>query len=620
MFTRSATLVISSAFALAWGTAAAADLSSLHRRHRVPAPGAARGNSAQITVALTPSTSSPVPTGTVVIWSANVSGAAQPATLWYRFRVRPPGGEFHVVRDYGPEPALAWAPLRDGLYEMEVTVRNLNTGESTATSALYQLTSPASGGMPVITATANPLLFLYSAPSCPSGSRMRVMYQAATGVPQQTPFQDCSAGSGMNFYVAGLLANTSYQAWHVVTTGAQAVKGPEVRFATGDSGAPAQLFTQTVIQAASSGSGILLASSFVAPAATDLNGNLIWYAANGISFITNVEPGGVFWGIVETAHADVSQQKIRKFDMAGNTLVETNAARVNEQLAAMGRRPISAFHHDVKTLPGGRIVALAAVEQILTDVQGPGPVDILGDMIVVFDSELNVVWAWDTFDHLDVKRPAVLGEICTSAGGGCPPYNLAPNANDWTHGNSVEQTPDGHLLYSSRHQDWLIKINYNLGQGDGGVMWRLGKDGDFRFLSDDPYPYFSHQHDANFVAADPSTLLVFDNGNTRVAGNGTGNSRGQAIRLDEQNRTASMVLNADLGVYSLALGTAQQMADGTYNFNAGYVIDPSSPAGSAAYAVDVDGSGKVIYKTKSSTIVYRWIRMIDLYTPGGAGQ
>lgn len=586
--------------------------------HRSPAP--AHGPAAQISAALTPSSPSPAPAGTVITWSADTAGAAEGATLWHRFRVRPFGGDFHVVRDYGPLNTLDWAPLREGSYEMEVSVRVGDTSEITAASSVFQISSRLAGDTPVVNPTGNPLLFLYSAPPCPSGYRMRVNYQASDGLVQQTPLKPCEDRSSMNFYIAGLLAKTAYKAWHTIDTGAQWVTGPEVAFATADSGAPAHLFTQTVIQPATPAQGILLASSFVAPAATDLNGNLIWYASNAISFITSVEPGGIFWGIVEPPNTDPAQQRIRKFDLAGVTLLETNAARVNEQLAAMGRRPISSFHHDVKTLPDGRIVALASVERILTDVQGPGPVDILGDMIVVLDSDLNVVWSWDTFDYLDVKRAAVLGEICTSAGGGCPPYRLAASANDWTHGNSVQQTPDGHLLYSSRHQDWLIKINYHRGDGDGAVIWRLGKDGDFRFNSDDPYPWFSHQHDGNFLFSDPSMLVVFDNGNTRVAAAKAGNSRGQVIHVDEQSRTADLVLNADLGVYSLALGTAQKLPTGEYNFNAGYVMDSSSPAGSSAYAIDVDRAGNVVYKTKADAIVYRWVRMIDLYTPGTDGQ
>ena len=96
----------------------------------------------------------------------------------------------------------------------------------------------------------------------------------------------------------------------------------------------------------------------------------------------------------------------------------------------------------------------------MTDVQGPGPVDVLGDMIIVFDPDLQVLWTWDTFDHLDTARLATAGETCTRAGGGCPPFYLADKANDWTHGNAIQLTADGNLRLfgpASRlaHQDQL---------------------------------------------------------------------------------------------------------------------------------------------------------------------
>jgi hypothetical protein len=232
-------------------------------------------------------------------------------------------------------------------------------------------------------------------------------------------------------------------------------------------------------------------------------------------------------------------------------------------------------------------------------------------MILVFDSQLNVVWTWDAFDHLDVTRKAVLGETCV-ASAACAPYHLAADANDWTHGNCVSQTPDGNLLYSTRHQDWLIKIAYGQGGGDGHVIWRLGKDGDFSIGSTDSYPWFSHQHDANFEVGNPSELMLFDNGNTRVFALGSGNSRGQVLRLDEQNRVASVILNADLGVYSLALGAAQKLANGDYTFDAGFVLGPT---GGTAFSIEVNASGKIVSEIEANTLVYRFFRMTDLYTP-----
>src|SRR5205814_6622409 len=171
------------------------------------------------------------------------------------------------------------------------------------------------------------------------------------------------------------------------------------------------------------------------------------------------------------------------------------------------------------------------------------------------DSNLQVLWSWDSFEHLDTHRKATLGDRCGPVGQGCSYFYLTPLANDWLHGNSLQETPDGNILYSARNQDWVIKIDYRNGQGTGAILWRLGKDGDFQIDSNDPNPWFSHQHDPQFEFGDRSILTLFDNGNVRYDADAEGtHSRGQVLRIDEQNRLATLLLNADLGTYSFALG------------------------------------------------------------------
>jgi hypothetical protein len=232
---------------------------------------------------------------------------------------------------------------------------------------------------------------------------------------------------------------------------------------------------------------------------------------------------------------------------------------------------------------------------------------------------LQVVWSWDAFDHLDPSRSAVLGETCLKELG-CAIYHLAADANDWTHGNAVQETLDGALLYSSRHQDWLIKIDFRDGAGNGDIVWRLGKDGDFAYDSTDPYPWFSHQHDPGYEPGTLSTLTVFDNGNTRLAADASGTSRGQAIQLDEVHRTASLVLNAALGVKSLALGSAQRLRDGDYHFNAGVIFDPTSAVNPTAQSIEVDPAGNIVSSVRFLTAVYRSFRVGDLYGLGASAR
>jgi hypothetical protein len=411
----------------------------------------------------------------------------------------------------------------------------------------------------------------------------------------------------MNFYLAGLQAQSDYSVKHIVDTGSGLVDGPMLTMTTGST--PLSLAAQTVLQPAPTPSpdGILLQATIMTNSlATDLNGNPVWYYPGNVTFITRPEPGGYFFGIVENPAGDQSQQIVREFDLTGMTVLETNAARVNEQLAAMGMRPISAFHHEARRLPDGKILVLGAVEQILTDVQGPGPIDVLGDMIIVLDSNLQVVWAWDAFDHLDVTRLATLNDKC--APGSCPSLFLDVTANDWLHGNSVQQTPDGNLLYSARSQDWVIKIDYQTGSGSGEILWRLGKGGDFQINSTDPSPWFSHQHDPQFLT-DNTTLTLFDNGNLRNFVDPTATSRGQVIQLDEQNRIANLIVNVDMGQFSFALGAAQKLPNGNYHFDVGFLADGTS------LSVEVDPSGNTVYALHAGAPEYRSFRMRDLYTP-----
>ena len=105
------------------------------------------------------------------------------------------------------------------------------------------------------------------------------------------------------------------------------------------------------------------------------------------------------------------------------------------------------------------------------------PVDIVGDMILVVDHNLQLVWAWDSFAHEDINRAATLGD---TRGSFDPAFAIA---NDWLHTNSAQGTADGNIIISQRSQDWVLKINYANGKGDGSVIWRMGAGGDFTIVN-----------------------------------------------------------------------------------------------------------------------------------------
>ena len=568
-----------------------------------------------MTVTLT-ATASHVAVGTPIGWTAQVSGAdpagTNPASVWYRFRVRLDGAHYTMIRDFGPSDNLLWAASgREGTYVMEVTALNLATNLTAVEHSIF-FVAPLASSVPAITATSHPLVFLYSAPGCPTGSGIRVEFLDPAGNLQDTPFKSCLSGVTTNFYLAGMQPNTTYQVHHQIQTGSTLVYGPAMTLTTGS--LPMQFAPYTVLQGPPSNLQTVLLQSalFEATVATDLNGNILWYYPSGnISYLTRPEPGGVFLGVYEDSTMDVAHQVLREFDLVGNTVQETNAARINQQLQIMNKRQISAFHHEAIRLPNGNLLTLAAVEQILTNVQGPGPVDVIGDMILVLNKDLQVVWTWDAFDHLDTSRLATLGETCSPTTGGCPPVYLAPQANDWLHGNALQLMPDGNILYSIRHQDWIVKIDYENGAGSGNILWKLGLGGDFSVISNDPHPWFSHQHTPNIETVDSTLLDVYDNGNLRNATDPSAHSRGQVLQLDETNHIATQLLNLDLGEFSLALGTAERLANMDYHFDSGFINSPQG--GQLSQSIEGDAFGNVQYRIQSPTPVYRSFRLTSLY-------
>ena len=579
-------------------------------------PAAAAAMSASVTAA----PAGPSPVATMISFTAQALGGSD--HLWYRFRVRPSGGRFRTVRDYGPASTLEWTSLDEGSYEVEASVQDRDTLAVAAAARTVRMVRRVEGSDPVVSPTRHPLVFLFSSPPCEAG-QARALFVSEDGLVQTTPSTPCDSARSVNFYLAGLSPDTSYTARLLVEGGdPSSAIGPVVSFQTGD--VPPDktaVALASVLRAATDPGfdGILLqVPLYSPPIATDLTGRLVWFGPDDVTLLTRPGSDATYYGIVQPSN-DPEQIAVRRFDLVGLTVAETNVARVNEQLAALGRRTVTAFHHEARPLPGGKMLLLGTVQEVLNDVQGPGPVNVLGDMVLVLDANLQVVWTWDAFDHLDTSRRAILGERCRTSPG-CPPHDLSADANDWTHANSVGRTPDGNLLLSLRHQDWLIKIDYRDGAGSGDVLWRLGKDGDFTFTSTDPYPWFSHQHDADYETGSASTIDLFDNGNTRTVVLPDQLSRGQAIQVDEKNRTARLVVNVGLGLLSGALGAAQRLPDGTYHFEAGIVSDAESTKDTSSFAMQVDRHGNLLSSIKLSWPVYRSFRIRDLYNSSAVQQ
>jgi len=170
------------------------------------------------TVSLAASDDSPL-VGERVTWTATAADVG--ANPVYQFSTAPHGGAFHVVRDFSPATSFAWSPMQEGSYDIEVTVKDgYQAAETTSAVAVDEVASRVTGSEAVVTPTDNPLVALYSVPPS-SAETVRVQFAVAGDHPawRNTDSRAVELGTSTNFFVAGMLPNTTYQLRHVFSDG-----------------------------------------------------------------------------------------------------------------------------------------------------------------------------------------------------------------------------------------------------------------------------------------------------------------------------------------------------------------------------------------------------------------
>jgi len=182
-----------------------------------------------------------------------------------------------------------------------------------------------------------------------------------------------------------------------------------------------------------------------------------------------------------------------------------------------------------------------------------------------------------------------------------------------------------------------MKIDYQNGAGTGDIIWRMGPSGDFNFVNtyNDPWPWFSHQHEVGIENGGAQPMTILDNGNTRRSpasgsGSSTGgvpglgnkcgpndcNTRGMSITFNETTMEVNPVLSANLGFFSDAMGSAQLLADGNYYFLLAIVTDGKIDTGYDIQIQPTPGkdTGPQVMNV-SGPAGYRGWQMPNLYTP-----
>jgi arylsulfate sulfotransferase len=675
---------------------------------------------------LTPSQPSPEPIGKTIKFTATATDTGS-GPVAFQFLVTPPKGAVAMVKDFVPgtlsggawtSPSWVWVPTgTDGVYKIQVVAKDFGAGQSASKTISYTVKAVVTGSTPVAEKTANPLVALFSTPSCAKGSEIRAVYevQTASALPIQggnTNWVACQPPSGVTFEVAGMYPSTAYYLYAETKTGSKITPGTKIDFTTGalpKTGITFPTFTGNP-SGTDTANPILLhnfitfaaggTSTIYPDVATDLSSNIVWYYyandATHSDVLTRPLQGGGMLTLQDNRAWDptvTQEQYLRQIDLAGNVVRETNMGAIQQELIALGAvdggsctgitNPtvgtacVGSFHHDaIQTLPNGYMAALLDTERIYPiGTQGDKsglPVDIIGDMIIVMNANWQVVWYWDVFNpsgggqgypQLPVTQTAPLGETCGASTSGCPPMfllksgSIAPLAHDWLHANTLYYWPapqngnptGGDIVWSSRHQDRIYRINYKDGAGDGSIVWQMGPPDDgllqpsnFTLPNtwNDPWPWFSHQHDVGIQNGGAGQMTLMDNGNTRTStiptlglGKNCGpddcDSRGMALTITTQptsnsatNGLLTPLVSYDLGGYSSAMGSADLLSSGNYFFE-NAIVFVSLQVGTQGFTIDVSPTGPPAPQVGAADVVmdvsgpqqYRAWQMPSLYSP-----
>jgi arylsulfate sulfotransferase len=524
-----------------------------------------------------------------------------------------------------------------GSQSLIATVTATSTTDPTkSSSASVNVVAPGQ-----LTSTNNVQVAQYTV-SPPASATVSVQFGLDTSYGLTTWTQPTPASGGsVSLFVAGMKASSLYHMRGVLqfADGTQFLEADQT-FTTGTPPANQVPYaTVTTTPGMTPQSGVELLDTVIITggggkvpesAVTDLNGNVLWaYApALGTSAGPNpikLLPNGHFL-INFSGQPDGGNAVMQEVDLGGNVIWQMTAAQLNTALAsatcAECNVTVIGTHHDFQVLPNGHLIVIASLTKTLPDNTTPtGDIVIdLGDMENVSGNNPShapqPVWAWNEFNHLDIARR---------------PYSYP----DWTHTNAViYSADDGNLIISIRHQNWLVKIDYNNGAGAGDILWKLGYQGDFTLLNADGTQdttntdWFFAQHDPSFVSSNTTgkfSLVLFDNGDDRgvvdVAG-GTCGVTGQPacfstvpiFDIDETAKTATLAFHPTTPAYSFFGGNAEVLKNGNVEYVESNTPLPTDNA--AVYEVTQSSPSQIVWQMIiTGQEAYRAMRIPSLY-PG----
>ena len=566
-----------------------------------------------ISVSVSPSTST-LATGQTLQLTASVTGTDKKDVVWTIYNSSTNAGSIDASGLYKAPNTALLTPVR-------IQAESVANPTKTAVATVWVL-APGT-----VSTTNNPLVAQYSI-TVPNGGSVKVEFGPDTSYDLDTWTQPAPPGGGpVDMLVAGMRASSSYHMQavinlpdgnqyqdsdHTFTTGAvPSTMVPPMTVTSSSTLAPQPGIYMMNFVGAGAGTSLLQAI------AVDLKGNPIWYYTynnenwrliiNPIKLLPNghlmMIIGPPSQGAIGNTYDDFSV--LREIDLAGNTIRQISIPELNQKLSTIVVTWTAlTMHHDFVYIPEGP--AKGHVVVLVNHAETINGSQVLGDALVDLDQDFNLVWVWDTFDHLDVNRH---------------PYS----ATDWTHSNGIDYSPDdGNLLLSVRSQSWVVKIDYKDGQGSGDILWRFGYEGDFTMGNGGSadWPYVAHYP---IILSPNSTgtfqFGMFDNGQGRVLNDGTicGTSGAPAcysrvpiFSIDEPTRTTQVLWQDILPVYSWILGSVQVLNNSDVTFDIGYYN--GSPEEAHVMEVTQEASPQVVWELDETGLwAYRAEHLSSLY-------
>lgn len=331
----------------------------------------------------------------------------------------------------------------------------------------------------------------------------------------------------------------------------------------------------------------------------DGNGTVRWYWQDeklGVR-LASLTPRGTILALLAPANKDEFRKETKPKEgkplpknyylrsgrlgfMGGTELVEiSQTGKVLWRCNLMEKGII--MHHDVQMNDLNEIYAVVRDFRI-DDRPGSKQDTLWGDAIVRIDSLGNIQHKWTPWKDWDLQKDNRLDSF----------------KHDRFHFNTISFDTDGNYLTSTPIENQIWKVNPKTGK----IVWKLGKNGDFKMDSKD-YFYFQH---APHITKD-GDLLLFDNGDYAAQDTARLQKRSRAIafKLDTINMTAKRSYQAPLPIkqYTARMGSAFLLSNGN-------ILQTSSKTGSALVT---DKEGKVLWELNSHFIPYRAVQVPDSF-------